>query len=208
MRGSSAGRRATSLLKLPCARNKTSLIVSTALLVFWQAGCAHTAGGSRSTPPAAPAAIGPPEGAKVAARFHAVGAQVYVCGAATPLPGAQPTYAWTLKLPDATLYDASGAAVGTHGAGPSWTSKDGSSATGEKAAQADAPDADGIPWLLVRTTATSGQGVFSKVTYVQRVNTKGGKPPATGCDAGAVGRENRADYSADYYFYELGAPAP
>jgi len=188
-------------------QNQTIRIVSTALLAWWQAGCAQTAGRSHSTPLVVPASIGAPEGAKVAARFHAVGAQVYVCGAVTPSPGAPPTYAWTLKSPDATLQDESGAAVGMHGAGPSWTSKDGSSVTGEKVAQANAPDAEAIPWLLVRTTATSGQGVFSKVTYIQRVHTKGGKAPAAGCDAGTVGTEYRADYSADYYFYELGAQA-
>ena len=155
-------------------------------------------------PPAAPAAIKVPDGAKLVARFHATGAQVYSCAAGSPAG-----YAWTLKQPDATLHDEHGAAAGKHGAGPSWTSsKDGSSVTAKKTAQADAPAPDAIHWLLLTATSSSGKGVFAGVTHVQRVNTKGGKAPAGGCDAAASGSEKRVDYSADYYFYRAAAPAP
>ena len=103
------------------------------------------------------------------------------------------------------LYDQNGVAVGTHGAGPSWMSRDGSSVIGDRIAQADAPGADAIVWLLLRAVKTAGSGVFSKVTYVQRVATKKGKAPIVRCDAGAKGSEQRVDYSADYYFYSDGA---
>jgi hypothetical protein len=59
-----------------------------------------------------------------------------------------------------------------------------------------------VPWLLIGATAHTGQGQFSKVTFVQRLNTSGGKAPAAGCDAAAVGAEKRVPYSADYVFFE------
>jgi hypothetical protein len=143
-----------------------------------------------------PAAIRVPPGASLLARFHAVGAQVYTCGAS-----ANGAPAWTLKAPAAKLLDATDSQVGTHGEGPSWTSNDGSSVWGRKIAQADAPQVDAIPWLLLQATTHRGNGVFSQVEYIQRVNTIQGRAPGSGCDAGNVGAEVSADYSADYYFY-------
>jgi hypothetical protein len=152
-----------------------------------------------TSPPTVPAALAVPAAAKVAAHFHAIGAQVYEC-AATP---DTTSYGWTLTKPDATLYDRKGLPAGTHGAGPTWTSKDGSSVIGKKVAQADAPaaDADAVPWLLLRADKTAGRGVFDRITFVQRVETKHGKAPSAKCDAGTKGAERRVDYSADYYFY-------
>ena len=43
-----------------------------------------------------------------------------------------------------------------------------------------------IPWLLLRATSTTGTGVFTNVTYVQRLNTTGGVAP------GAVTPRRRA----------------
>jgi len=149
--------------------------------------------------PEVPAPIRVPAGAKLVAKLHAEGAQVYGCGATDG------KFGWTLKRPDATLTDAKGAEAGKHGAGPSWTAKDGSTVTGAKAAQADAPVADAVPWLLLRATSTAGKGKFGQVTFIQRLGTKGGKAPATGCDAAHNGNELRVDYSADYYFYAGGA---
>jgi hypothetical protein len=151
--------------------------------------------------PKVPAAIAVPEtaktSAKVVAHFHATGAQVYACVAAAGTA----TYAWTLQRPDATLFDQKGAPAGKHGAGPIWTAKDGSAVTGKKLAQADAPTGDAIPWLLLHAEKTTGDGIFSKVTYVQRVATNKGKPPTTRCDATTPKGETRVDYTADYYFY-------
>jgi hypothetical protein len=158
-----------------------------------------TAGLAAAAAPAAapevPAAIRVPAGAKLVETLHATGAQVYGCAATDG------KFGWTLKRPDAKLTDAKGAAAGTHGAGPSWTAKDGSTVNGAKVAQADAPVADAVPWLLLKATSTAGKGQFSQVTFIQRLGTKGGKAPATGCDAAHGGTELRVDYSADYYFY-------
>jgi hypothetical protein len=176
------------------------------LLLTAIAGAAVGAGGlaraeSWTGAPKVPAALAvpaTPQGpAKVVAHFHGVGAQVYACAAAAGTA----TYAWTLQRPDAALLDQKGAPAGTHGAGPIWTAKDGSTVTAKKIAQADSPAADAIPWLLLKADKTSGDGIFSKVTYVQRVATNKGKPPATKCDATTPKTETRVDYSADYYFY-------
>jgi peroxiredoxin Q/BCP len=173
--------------------------------------------------PVVPAAIAAPKGALLIARLHATGVQIYNCAAsvAGSVPGtaaATPSYAWTLKAPEATLTDAAGALAARHGAGPTWTSVDGSAVVGKKLAQADAPASDAIPWLLVRATSTSGKGIFTGVTFIQRVATSKGKAPASGCDAKSVAAEVRVDYSADYAFYKggeaeqpvlaVGTPAP
>jgi Protein of unknown function (DUF3455) len=185
-------------MKNPTARSPSILLMT--ILVAAGAGGVAVAD-SWTSPPKVPAALAVPAtgkaAPKVVAHLHGVGAQVYGCVAAAGTT----TYAWTLLRPDAVLLDQKGAPAGTHGAGPIWTAKDGSTVTGKKLAQADAPAADAIPWLLLHAEKTTGDGLFSKVTYVQRVETKKGKPPTTKCDATTPKTETRVDYSADYYFY-------
>jgi len=178
-------------------------------------GGGGVAGTTWLTPPAFPPALATPAGATVKLHGHAVGAQIYTCtaSAASNADGGAgggagtTTYAWVLKAPDAKLYDSSDTQVGTHGAGPSWTWRDGSVANGAKVAELNAPVSDAISWLLLRVTSTSGTGVLSDATYVQRLNTAGGRAPATGCDATTVGTDARSGYSADYYFYSGGGAA-
>jgi Protein of unknown function (DUF3455) len=144
------------------------------------------------------AAIKVPAGERLVLKAHATGVQIYTCAV-----GADGAPQWTLKAPDADLHDRKGAVIGHHFAGPSWKYKDGSEITGKASAHVDSPDS--IPWLLLTVTGHTGTGVFANITSIQRINTKGGKPPAaTQCDASRSGSETRSDYSADYYFY---APA-
>jgi hypothetical protein len=70
-----------------------------------------------------------------------------------------------------------------------------------KAAANVSPDPDSIPWLLVNIISHDGSGVLSPATSIQRLNTKGGKAPASGCDASHVGQEVRVPYSADCLFF-------
>jgi hypothetical protein len=51
-------------------------------------------------------------------------------------------------------------------------------------------------------------GPFSQITFIERLATKGGKAPATGCDAAHDGTGLRVDYSADCYFDAGGAAKP
>ena len=142
-----------------------------------------------------PQQIQPPANEQVLLRVHAKGDQVYTCKA----DGAQ--FTWTLKAPDAQLFDKDGKPFGKHFAGPSWEANDGSRVTGKAIANAPSPDSDSIPWLLVNVLTHDGSGVLSRATTIQRINTKGGKAPASGCDATHAGQEVRVPYSADYVFY-------
>lgn len=174
-------------------------------------GNATTDGGGAAwlTPPAMPPALVAPAGATVKVHVHAEGAQIYTCTASgdAGADAGSTSYAWVLKAPDAKLYDAGGIQVGTHGAGPNWTSSDGSVAIGSKVIELPSPLPDAISWLLLRVSSTSGAGIFSDITYVQRLSTSGGKAPASGCDATTVGTDNRAAYAAEYYLYAGGGAA-
>jgi hypothetical protein len=164
------------------------------------------------TLPDVPPSLAVPAGATLVIHDHGIGTQIYTC---TPSGGADAgadagaiTYAWVLKAPDAKLYDSTNTQVGTHGAGPEWTSTvDGSVVNGTKVLQANAPVTGAIPWLLLRASSTSGTGVFTNITYIQRVNTVGGVAPATGCGASTSGTQTSVAYSADYYFYTGGGVA-
>jgi len=142
-----------------------------------------------------PPQIQPPADVKLLLQVHAKGDQVYTCKEGVT------QFAWTLKGPDAQLFDKDGKPFGKHFAGPSWEANDGSRVTGQAAANVPSPDADSIPWLLVNIVGHDGSGVLSRATTIQRINTKGGKAPASGCDAAHAGQEVRVPYSADYLFY-------
>ena len=142
-----------------------------------------------------PPQLQPPAGEQLLLQVHAKGDQVYTCKA----DGTQ--FAWALKAPDAQLFDNDGKLFGKHFAGPSWEANDGSRVTGKAVANAPSPDADSIPWLLVNIINHEGNGVLSRATTIQRLNTKGGKAPASGCDAAHVNQELRVPYAADYLFY-------
>jgi hypothetical protein len=142
-----------------------------------------------------PQQLRPPGNQQLLLQVHAKGDQVYIC------KGDAAQFAWTLKAPDAQLFDKNGKLFGKHFAGPSWEANDGSRVTGKAVANSPSPDANSIPWLLVTILSHDGSGVLSRVTTIQRLNTKGGKAPESGCDASHVGQEVRVSYSADYRFY-------
>ncbi|HKN77246.1 MAG TPA: DUF3455 domain-containing protein [Candidatus Acidoferrum sp.] len=142
-----------------------------------------------------PQQLQPPAGEQLLLQVHAKGDQVYICK-----EGAT-EFSWGLKAPDAQLFDKDGKPFGKHFAGPSWEAKDGSRVTGKAVANVPSPDADSIPWLLVNIVSHEGTGVLSRATSIQRLNTKGGKAPTSGCGSVSAGHEVRVPYSADYLFY-------
>jgi hypothetical protein len=142
-----------------------------------------------------PQQLQPPANLQLLRQVHAKGDQVYTCKS----DAAQ--FTWTLKAPAAQLFDKNGKPFGKHFAGPSWEANDGSRVTGKAVANSPSPDADSIPWLLVTILTREGSGVLSQVTTIQRLNTKGGKAPASGCDASHADQEARVPYSAEYRFY-------
>jgi hypothetical protein len=131
-------------------------------------------------------------------KTSATGVQLYACKPRADDPNA---YVWTFLAPSADLLNDAGEKVGTHGAGPFWASDDGSQVVGKVLERADAPDASAIPWLLLEVTSHEGTGVFSDITYIQRVDTVGGIAPADGCDASTANAERAVPYTATYVYY-------
>jgi hypothetical protein len=149
--------------------------------------------------PKVPAELAVPEDHKLALVAAARGVQIYECS-----PEGTNALMWKLRAPRAELFDKDGAPIGIHyggvdkglPAGPYWESKDGSRVHGGK--PASVPAAGSIPLLRLEAIDTSGQGVFSKVSYVQRLDTTGGIAPADHCIAGM---RSEVPYTAQYYFY-------
>jgi uncharacterized protein DUF3455 len=140
----------------------------------------------------------------------ATGTQDYTCNNSGHWPAS--------GHPDAMLSDANGVVFAHHfftsGSvmGPTWQSlADGSFVIGSKVAGVPAPGCPStgcatIPWLLLSSVFNAGQGggsadqggLFSSVSYIQRVNTSGGSAPNSGCTPGAT---VSVPYTATYYFY-------
>ncbi len=158
-----------------------------ATLLSLGAGCA-------SVPTALPSTLAAAADEAPALTVAADGVQIYECRAdATP--------AWVFIAPDADLFDTQGRHIGHHGAGPHWQADDGSRIEGRVRASAPAGTADAIPWLLLTAQASGPKGAFSRVTSVQRINTRGGVAPTAPCHAEARGTVVRVPYRADYRLF-------
>lgn len=136
------------------------------------------------------------EGNNMYLTVHAKGDQIYLCGFDAGV------YTWKWQAPDAKLYDIQDQAlVGSHGAGPSWAYKDGSSVKAKVIQKSSTTDKSSVPLLLLEATGHKGDGLMAKATYIQRINTLGGVAPLSDCNANHLGSEKRVFYSADYVFY-------
>lgn len=141
-----------------------------------------------------PAAL-KPAGLTVYLEVPATGVQIYTCGkndAGAP--------AWVFKAPEATLSDTQKKQIGKHYAGPTWEALAGGKVVGTVKANAPAPEAGAIAWLLLDIKSSEGAGVFNQAKGILRVSTHGGVAPARGCDAAHAGEEARVPYTATYLF--------
>lgn len=123
-----------------------------------------------------------PGGNTRVATYFAEGVQKYK---AQQKAGSSPaTYEWVFVAPEANLYDVTNAKIGTHSAGPTWqlSGSNVDSIYGQQfspAKSASSPDAGSIDWLLLMPkTGKIPTGIFSNVSYIQRIATKGGKAPS------------------------------
>ena len=148
--------------------------------------------------PKVPEALKAPANQRLALEADATGVQVYDCKPGKDDPG---RFEWTLRAPEAQLFDITGKRIGIHYGGPTWESYDGSKVVGEVKARADGPNINAIPWLLLDAKSTSGDGVFGQTASIQRARTIGGKAPRQGCGPAQAGNEARVPYKATYYFY-------
>ena len=134
------------------------------------------------------------EGNKLAFHAYAKGVQIYKWNLITQK--------WDLLAPQADLFaeDSYFGEIGSHYAGPTWESKSGSKVEGRRVLGTGCtPDPTAIAWIVLSKFRTEGAGIFSKVTYIQRVNTVGGLPPL---EPGSVdGETKQIPYTAEYYFY-------
>jgi hypothetical protein len=136
---------------------------------------------------------------KVHFQGSAIGFQIYTWNGTS----------WGSAVPDAVLFDDDGNVVathfgvfdGTHFVGPAWESNSGSEVVGALPPIAVIVDTNAIPWLRLAAVKdlTHGPGILAETTFIQRVNTVGGKAPSV---AGtAIGQVAQVPYTADYYFY-------
>jgi hypothetical protein len=146
--------------------------------------------------PDVPGTLAVPEGNKPYLVGHAVGVQIYGCNGTS----------WALIAPRADLYADNGKFIASHFAGPSWQAKDGSKVVGRRAADPVTVDPTAIPWLLIEpTSVTAGLDGdrLAGTTYIQRIATTGGLPPATSeCGPANAGEQREVPYTADYVFWK------
>jgi hypothetical protein len=141
-----------------------------------------------------PLAVGP--GAKLVFMLHEEGTNTYSC---YYRPGSYNAPTWGLDSTDAQLFDASGAPRGTRNAAPVWDADDGSSVQATHSVSLAAPVAGALAWTRYETFSFGVFGIFTGVSEVQEVNTKGGYlPPPSDC---GVGVAQTVPFSADLYFY-------
>ena len=111
------------------------------------------------------------------------------------------TFEWAFVAPVATLWDMQQKNIGKYYGGPTWEAMDGSKVTGKQVAVAPA-SAGNIPLQLVKADPAMGSGAMTGVTYIQRLETKGGVAPSAACNTAAVGTKQQVSYQAKYVFYK------
>lgn len=147
-------------------------------------------------PPDVPASLKVPDGNELRLVADAEGVQVYIC----QVDSTDATLKWILERPDALLFGKQGRVIAHHYEGPTWEGLDGSTVVGMALEPRYTPDPTAIPWLLLKANGNGGDGMFSKITYIQRLHTEQGKPQ-TVCDSATFNKHVRVPYTATYYFY-------
>jgi hypothetical protein len=143
-----------------------------------------------------------PEGNKLALQTYATGVQIYqvrrnVVDASI--------YEWVNIAPSATVYSKPNFtnATALHYKGPTWEFIKGIF-KGDKVVAAKwkgvTVNSSAIPWLILKVV-DSLSSPSNKVTYIQRICTNAGLPPATPASASNLGDVDSIPYTANYLFY-------
>ena len=149
---------------------------------------------------ALPEPVRVPAGNRQTMETLGVGEITYECRAKAGAPG---QFEWVFVAPVATLEDMEKKPVGKYYGGPTWEAADGSKVTGKQVAVAPAMPGN-IPLQLVKADPATGSGAMSGVTYIQRLETKGGVAPTAMCGAAKAGAKQQVKYEAKYVFYKQG----
>jgi Protein of unknown function (DUF3455) len=178
----------------------TSLWVPAASLLTMLAGCSSMAPSTPSYSQAAlPAIVQVPAGNKVAIETVGIGEITYQCNPKKDMAG---QFEWVFVGPDAKLVNRAGQQVGKYYGPPAtWESSDGSKLTATQIAVSPS-NAGNIPLQLVKANPATGIGAMTGVTFIQRVETKGGVAPSSVCAAATTGTKQIVKYQADYIFYK------
>ena len=175
---------------------KTVLTIGAAAVL---AACAASPMMMKIDNAALPEPVRVPAGQKLMMTTSGVGEITYECREKKDTAG---QHEWVFVGPVATLYGADRKSVGKYYAGPTWEAADGSRVTGKQVAVAPASPGN-IPLQLVKAEPAMGVGAMSGVSYIQRLNTKGGVAPSMACDAMGKGKRQVVAYEADYLFYGM-----
>lgn len=149
-----------------------------------------------------PKEIKAPAGEHFSLSARAIGVQIYVCQA---MPREPRQFEWKLIAPEADLFDSKGRLIGRHfldkaNGGPAWELNSGSKVIADTTKLKRHNVENSIPWLLLPTKVTAGDGALSKVKSIQRLLTVGGTVPTVAPSKSQEGKELRVYYSATYYF--------
>ena len=139
-----------------------------------------------------------PAGHSIKLETVGTGEITYECREKKDAAGA---FEWAFVAPVATLSDMQQKSIGKYYGGPTWEAADGSKVTGKQVAVAPA-SAGNIPLQLVKADPAMGSGAMVGVTYIQRLETKGGVAPSAACNAAAAGTKQQVGYQAKYVFYK------
>ena len=165
------------------------------------------------TPPSVPPGLEVPAPNQAFRVGHAAGTQNYVCQPSDHLGRVN----WVLFTPEASLFDDQSAQIITHFNSPNpdeggvsvratWQDSRDTSSIWARGIAFAMVDSDAIAWVKLEVVGKrlgpTGGNALSGATFVQRVNTKGGLAPATGCEVlSDVGHKAFVPYTADYFFY-------
>jgi len=206
--------------------------LSVAVLAFGCAfGTVAVAGAQRVTPPVTPTQITPEEGNEAFFLGRATGTQGYVC-LPTSVGASTASWTINNARPEATLFTklfGQDVEIITHFLSPDenpldptkpvpfgdatwqntldssrvWAQKIGAIPAGT---DPSCPNSGAIACLLLQTVGRkegpTGGKFLTQTSFIQRLNTKGGSAPDTGCSTSSdVGKQALVPYSADYYFF-------
>ena len=160
-------------------------------------GLCSVARSNNNERPQVPQNLQVPTEQKLLIKTAAQGSQIYIC---SQRPDNRSQFEWTLKAPEAELFNTDGSVFGKHYAGPTWEANDGSKIAAVVKVKEVSPNKS-IPWLLLQVKSTQGQGKLASVTWVQRLHTTGGNSPLASCNRDRQNAEMSVPYTADYYFY-------
>ena len=141
-----------------------------------------------------------PAGNVVVLETTGVGVLNYECSANVAATGQR---GWSLVSPKADLIDRTGKTVGTYSGPPAtWTHMDGSTVVGTQVAIAPVVGSNNIAIQLSKGTPGSRAGAMQNITYIQRINTKGGQDLSKACGPADIGDKLTLPYQADYIFWK------